>query len=197
MDEKIFHALECGGVEALTELFRSLRPNLRNLIERRISNELKQRIDASDILQDAFLKAQNGLDKFLISQRLRPSVWIRVLCKQQLLEVERFHFREKRSPELEVSIDSKIADRLCDSFVSECSRLVKGELLMAVQNLIQDLSQVDKEILEMRHIEKHAFKDIATVLNLTADAAKKRYYRSIEKIRLELKRLGQVPAESI
>ena len=54
--------LRAGDRQALTDLFQRHRDRLRRMVELRMDARLQGRVDASDVLQDAFLDAATQLD---------------------------------------------------------------------------------------------------------------------------------------
>ena len=56
--------LRAGDRQALTDLFQRHRDRLRRLVELRMDARLRGRVDASDVLQDAFLDAAARLDGY-------------------------------------------------------------------------------------------------------------------------------------
>ena len=45
------------------------------------------------------------------------------------------------------------------------------------------MTETDREILEMKHNEAYSFREIADLLDIKMDAAKKRYYRALDRFR--------------
>ena len=62
-----------GDRQALTDLFQRHRCRLRRMVELRMDVRLQARVDASDVLQDAFLDVVARLDSYLHAQSCRPS----------------------------------------------------------------------------------------------------------------------------
>lgn len=178
--------LQDGGRKELTRLFETNRDSLRQMINRRIRGKLSARFDASDIIQESYIRAQSQLESYLSSPRIHPNVWLRLLCKQLLAESIRKHMRVKRSPEFEAQIagDLLIAERLTDSLHSVVSEeLTRAETTQQVREILQTLSDTDREIIEMRHSEGMTFPKIAESLDLKMETAKKRYYRALNRFR--------------
>jgi RNA polymerase sigma-70 factor, ECF subfamily len=71
-----------GDRGALAKLFGEHRDRLRRMVELRID----ARIDASDVLQEAFLDVSHDLAAYLVDPKLPPMLWLR-------LHVGRRYFR--------------------------------------------------------------------------------------------------------
>ncbi|MFN3194100.1 MAG: RNA polymerase sigma factor [Aureliella sp.] len=187
--------LQENGHEELTRLFISHRPYLRDLIASRLHVSFLRRFDASDIAQEVFIRANAKLQDYLAAPTIHPLVWLRVLCKQILVEMVRKQLRGKRSPNLEREFigDAKIMETLADSSAGPDVTLSRAEQMERVAATLKSLSQTDQEIIEMRHSQGQSFKEIAELLEIEMEAAKKRYYRAIDRFRDAVKQKSIEP----
>ena len=174
-----------GGAAELINLFEGQRPSLRKMLQRSASGKLAGRFDPSDIIQEAFIRAESQLSKYLQSPKIHPKVWIRILCRQLLYEQTRNHFRECRSPLKEVGLveGEPVVDLIADSTDSAASKLVAKETQAQLIGQIKALEVLDGEIIEMRHGDCMTFGEIAEILEMKGDTVKKRYYRALAKLR--------------
>ena len=174
-----------GGVAELINLFEGQRPSLRKMLQRNASVKLAGRFDPSDIIQEAFIRAESQLNRYLQSPKIHPNVWIRILCRQLLYEQTRNHFRECRSPLKEVGLveGEPVIDLIADSTASAGSKLAAKETQSQLIGQIKALGLPDGEIIEMRHGDCMTFGEIAEVLEMKRDTVKKRYYRALAKLR--------------
>src|SRR5271156_4604849 len=76
--------LRAGDRQALTDLFQRHRDRLRRMVELRMDARLQGRVDASDVLQDAFLDAATHLDTFLRGSELPTFLSLRLVVSQRL-----------------------------------------------------------------------------------------------------------------
>lgn len=49
--------------------------------------------------------------------------------------------------------------------------------------MLSQLSEIDRGVLEMRHLEGYTLRDIAELLDLSQDMIKERYYRALSRFR--------------
>lgn len=179
--------LNKGGARELTALFMRSRSHIRRLVESRLDKRLLARVDASDIVQETFLRATAGMDAYLKSPKVPPIVWLRLIGKHIVAETHRRHFREKRSPERENNWyqdgDDLLSQKLVDSMHSVGSWMARRELASKVRDAIKNLSEQDREIIEMRHLEELSIKESAMILELNIETTKKRYYRALTRFR--------------
>ena len=186
LDSTILNRLHAKGVEELAALFDRQRSNLKALVAGRIQGKLAARFDASDVVQETFVRASTQLASYLEKPTLHPTVWLRILCKQLLAENIRRHLRLRRSPRFETQDagDQVIADRLADSLDSIRDESERNAILQKVRAILSKLEPTDREIIDMRHAEGLSFNEISTLLEMKMETAKKRYYRALEKFRV-------------
>jgi RNA polymerase sigma-70 factor (ECF subfamily) len=185
MNRTVRHSV--NGPEALAEVFIGVRDHLKSMISARLDKRLQTRVDASDIVQEVYLRAMKGLPTFLESSNVHPVIWLRLIGKHLVAETHRRHFRAKRSPYREApnvdDSDGLVVNHIADSIVSVHTTIAREELVAKVRHLFTQMSDQDRDVLEMRHTEGLTLLEIANLLGLSLDAAKKRYYRALTRFR--------------
>src|SRR5262249_4978384 len=69
---------------ALTELFTRHRARLRRMVEMRLDGRLQARIDASDVIQDAYLEVSQRLNEYLNNPTVPFFLWLRLVVGEQI-----------------------------------------------------------------------------------------------------------------
>ena len=90
-DSVIIERLRCDGEVALAAYFAEIRPKLRKFVDGRIMTQLAVRVDASDVLQEAYLLARRQLPAFLQAPHLSAYGWIKRICRQCLVRTYQFN----------------------------------------------------------------------------------------------------------
>src|SRR5436305_10105684 len=91
---------------ALSELFSRHRDRLRRMVEMRLDWRLRARIDASDVIQDAYLEVARRLDEYLRRPALPFFLWLRLVVGEQLTNLHRHHLgTQRRDAGREVSLE--------------------------------------------------------------------------------------------
>ena len=181
------HKLLESGVSGLGQIFERERDHLRKFLERRINRRLSSRIDASDIIQEVFFRAQRALPGYLSNPVVPPLTWLRHLSVQVLCEVHRKHFRGVRNPYREGDqVDQFLVMSLTNSSMSIASKIEKDDLQVRIHAELAKLSAIDQEVLEMRHVDGYSLVEIASMLNMQVETIKKRYYRALNRLRAVL-----------
>eukprot|EP00913_Durusdinium_trenchii_P010890 g10219.t1 len=94
-----------GDSEALSELWDRYRERLRRLVRLRLDRRLQGRIDASDVLQEAFIDFANRAQEFVANPKMPFFLWLRFLTGQRLQLLHRHHLgAQMRDAGREVSL---------------------------------------------------------------------------------------------
>ena len=189
-----------GEEAALRELFSRHRDRLKRMVHLRLSRRLAGRVDDSDILQDAYLEAARRLEEYLREPKLPFFLWLRHLTALKLVEVHRRHLgTQLRDADLEVTLhrgmlplaDSvSLAAQLLGTLTTPSQALIKAETRLLVQEALNSMDPIDREVLALKHFEQLSMAEIAEVLGLSKAGAGSRYLRAIKKLR-EI--LSQIP----
>src|SRR6478609_10595157 len=92
--------------QALGELFDCHRARLRLMVHLRLDRRLRGRIDASDVLQEAYVEALERFPDFLQDRPMSFFLWLRFITEQRLQIVHRRHLGTKaRDAGREVSLN--------------------------------------------------------------------------------------------
>src|SRR5947209_19488983 len=99
-------SLRNGDGRALAALFEQHRQRLRRMVELRLDPRLRGRLDASDVVQEAFLDVAGDLDAYLTDPKLPPLLWLRLHVGRRLMRLHRQHLGTRmRDAGREIGID--------------------------------------------------------------------------------------------
>src|SRR5260370_13987680 len=91
----LLERLRGGDSEALADLFQCYRERLRRMVELRMDARLQGRVDATDVLQDAFLDAATRLDGYVRGSEIPAFLWLRLVVGERLAIYHRRHLGTK------------------------------------------------------------------------------------------------------
>ena len=183
-----------GDQAALNELFARYRDRLRRMVDLRIDRQLQARIDASDVIQEAYLDAFSRWNEYEPSYPL--FLWLRLLVGERLLKLHRQHLgTQMRDAALEVSIyrgalpaasSAALAAQLLGKHTSPTQAAVRAERMIRIQDALNALDPVDREVLCLRHFEELTLTETALSLGIQEAAASKRYIRALRRLKAAL-----------
>lgn len=182
-----------GGREsALAQLLAEHRPYVRQVIHMRIDPVLRARVDPSDVVQEALVAASQKIGEFLDRRPTTFRLWLRGQALDRLIDAHRRHVRQKRDARRDVSLNDASSLAILGGLAGGCPReeLLRRELVVQVQAALATLGENDREILLLRHGEQLSMAEAGVVLNISAEAASKRYGRAALRLVGELKRRG-------
>ncbi len=184
--------LKDGDQQALAEYFSRHRHRLWRMVHFRLDPRLRGRVDADDILQEGYLAAVARIRHFQDDSSMSFFVWLRLVLGQTLIDVHRRHLGvQKRDAGREVSIHGQrspqnttcsLAAQLMGNFTSPSGAAVRDEVARQLEQAIDTMNPVDREVLALRHFEELTNSEVAEVLEITARAASARYVRAIGRL---------------
>ena len=81
--------------ETVASIFLKYRHQLERMIEFRIDQRIRSRIDANDVLQESFLEIKNRYREFIVNPGVSFFVWIRKITYQVLIDSQAPPFSTK------------------------------------------------------------------------------------------------------
>jgi RNA polymerase sigma-70 factor (ECF subfamily) len=182
-----------GDQAALSEIFARHRDRLRRMVEMRLDQRLQARLDASDVIQDAYLEVATRLDEYLRNPNVPLFLWLRLVVGERLTTLHRQHLGvQLRAAGKEVSLyrgamptasSAALAAQLLGKQTSPSQAAVRAERMLRLQEALNTLAPLDREILSLRHFEQLTRAETAQVLGIAEEAAAKRYIRALKRLK--------------
>ena len=189
----LLHRAESGDEAAVVELFAHYRDRLKRMVRLRLDRRLQGRVDASDVLQEAYLDLAKRSAEFFARPTMPFFLWLRLLTGQRLLLIHRQHLGTKmRDAGQEVAIQhgampqaqsASLAAQLLGRLTSPSLAAVRAEMQVRLQEALNGMDPVDREVLVLRHFEELTNNETAEVLGLQKAAASNRYVRALKRLK--------------
>jgi RNA polymerase sigma-70 factor (ECF subfamily) len=190
---------QAGDREARCALFAEHRERLLRMVEMRLDARLQARLDASDVIQDAFVDVLERLDDYLRDPKLPLFLWLRLVVGERLHKLHRHHLgTQMRDAGREVSLyhgalpaasSAALAAQLLGKYTSPTQAAVRAERILRMQEALNSLDPMDREILALRHFEELTAAEAAQVLGIEESAAVKRDFRALKRLKQVLANL--------
>jgi RNA polymerase sigma-70 factor, ECF subfamily len=182
-----------GEPAAVNRLLSEFRDPLRKIINLRLDPVLARRVDASDIVQDVLLEANQRLTEYLRSPVMPFHLWLRHLAQDRIIDTHRRHRQaQRRSIDREEPIHRpawvdqsslQLVAQLVDTEQTPASAAIHAELQRRLEEAMTHLADDDRDIILMRHHEQLTNQDVAAALEITEAAASMRYLRALRRLR--------------
>jgi RNA polymerase sigma-70 factor, ECF subfamily len=180
-----------GSSAALGELLRTCQTYLFDLAHKGVSPELKCKVSASDLVQETSLDAHRDFADFRGQCLEELLAWLRrILLYNAANARRRYEATGKRqlSRELPLEVFTGVGGQLQDSALSPRSLLASIEEQQAVESALSRMSEDHKTVILLRSREHLSFVEIGESMDRTADAARKLWFRAVERLQHELNR---------
>lgn len=184
----------------LARLFDGYRPRLWRLVQFRLDSHLLGRVDPDDVLQEAWLNIASRAEHYATKWIGSTFVWMRLVVTQTLIDVHRRHVDSQKrdagreqllggwSPD---STSCSLAEHFLGHMTSPSQAVMREELSKQLGAALTTLSDLDQEVLALRHFEELSNSETAEVLNLTEQAASLRYVRALSRLKHVLEKLPE------
>jgi RNA polymerase sigma-70 factor, ECF subfamily len=186
-----------GDQHALGALWDRYRERLKRMVRLRLDRRLQGRLDPSDVLQEAFLDFARRAGEFAENPEVSFFLWLRTLTGQRLQMLHRQHLGAKmRDAAREISLHRgpmpqatsvSLAAQLLGHFTSASAKVARAEMQILLQEALNGLDPIDREILALRHFEELSNAETAEVLGIDPSAASSRHVRALKRLRQVLK----------
>ena len=196
-NELVSQALS-GDQQALAALFELYRHRLRQMVRVRLDRRLQGRVDPSDVVQEAYLDITKQLPTYAGKQEhMSFFLWLRLVTGQRMMRLHRQHLgAEMRNAGRDVSLhrgalpratSGSLAAQLLGRFTSVSQAAIRAEMQVKLQESINSMEEVDREIIALRHFEELTNKEAAELLSLSKTTASNRYVRAMARLQSVLR----------
>jgi RNA polymerase sigma-70 factor, ECF subfamily len=182
-----------GDRAAWGSLLERHRDRLRRMVAFHLDRRLQGRVDPSDVIQEAYLEASSRLQEYLQGQSLPFFLWLRLLTRQRLAALHRFHLKaQARDAGREISLyqgalpnasSAALAAQLLGRLTRPSEAALRAEMKIRLQEALNALDPTDREVLALRHFERLSTSETATVLGISEEATKKRHIRAVRRLK--------------
>ena len=158
-----------------------------------MDRRLQGRVDPSDVLQEAFLDFQARAADYVKQPDMPFFLWLRFLTGQRLQLLHRHHLgAQMRDAGREVSLHRgampqatsvSLAAQLLGRFTSVTQAVQRAEMQVILQEAINGMDPLDREILALRHFEELSNEETAQALGIKPSAASSRHIRALKRLR--------------
>lgn len=169
---------QAGDEAAFDEVVRLTLPGMYGFLRTLGADEE----DASDAVQEAYLRAWRAMNRFDSSRRIEP--WLYQIARRALYDLYRKQSRSPASLEPTIEIeDAPDLEPLPDALFA------KEESRAHVRAALAELGAAERAVLALRYDEELSFEDISISLSMPAGTARSIHHRALAKLRSRLKHL--------
>jgi RNA polymerase sigma-70 factor, ECF subfamily len=185
--ESWIEAANRGDREALGRALLSFRAYLLLVANNELEPALKAKEGASDLVQETFLLAQRGVEKFRGRTEAEWREWLRSILMNQLMNHRRkWQSTAKRQVNREVAIGGFPDGDWPGCDISPGAELIRREREVALLVALERLPKIDREVVVAHQRDGLTFEEIGRRQGITAEAARKRWSRALGRLSKEV-----------
>ncbi len=174
-----------GSNDALGRVLELFRPYLLQIAFLELEPELKVKESPSDLVQQSFMEAAKAFGTFQGEDPAIIQDWLRQILLNNVRDLRDRYRTEKRRISREVGgLAGGVAGDIPADATPPSQVVIRQEQALALSTAMTQLTDDSRQLILLRHQEGRSFKEIAAELNTTEDAARKRWARAIEQLRL-------------
>jgi len=181
----LLERFKAGDQEAFTLLFQKYRPRLAVLIYYKLSEELRQRVEVDDILQEVFLSASRNIGKFTYRSPGSFMAWLARIADHVIIDAARFESRQKRHAAEMLRFRSESNPHGPEPADSKTpSRLLAGQ--EALEKLLQRLDALpesDRQVILLAKVEGLSTLEMAERLGKPRETIALSLHRALKRFR--------------
>jgi RNA polymerase sigma-70 factor (ECF subfamily) len=190
-----------GDVDAWGALLARYQERLRCVVAFRVDPRLRGRVDAADVVQEAFMAATVRRAEFFGQSAQPLFLWLRWVVGNTLLELHRRHLgAQMRDARREVSTPAgrrpggtgagggdhtraALVAQLTCGMTGPATAAGRAEVKARLNEALGRMDAIDREVVALRHYEQLTSAEAAAVMGIQERAAAKRYLRALERLR--------------
>jgi RNA polymerase sigma-70 factor (ECF subfamily) len=192
--DDVLRRARAGEGSALGELLEAHRNYLTLLARLQIGRRLQGKADPADVVQETFLEAQRGIDRFRGDTAAEFAGWLRSILAAALARLVRRYFGTRGR---DVRLERELGDALdhsshaldaalADRHSTPSQQASRNEQAVLLADALQQLPADYREVIILRHLEGHTFPEAARRMGRSVDAVEKLWVRALARLRRTL-----------
>jgi RNA polymerase sigma-70 factor (ECF subfamily) len=189
--ELLLHRACAGDAGSLGVLLERYRNYLTLLARLQIGRRLQGKLDAADVVQEAFLRAHDRIAQFRGHCEAEFIRWLRQILANRLAELVRHFLAAQRR---DVRLERELAGELDAS--SQClqqylvapgsspsQQASRRELAVLLADALEQLPEHYREVIILHQLEDLAFPEVARRMGRSLDSVKNLWIRALTRLR--------------
>jgi RNA polymerase sigma-70 factor (ECF subfamily) len=176
------------------ERLERFRPYLQLLARMTWDRRLQPRLDASDLVQQTLLRAQQAREQFRGTTDAELAAWLRKILARELAHATRDHGRGKRDPGRECSLEQlieessrRLGDWVAGDDTGPSRRAESNERAQRVAVAVEGLAEAQRDAIVLHFWKGCSVEDVARQLDRSPAAVAGLIHRGLQKLRAALR----------
>ncbi|WP_166830594.1 sigma-70 family RNA polymerase sigma factor [Thalassoroseus pseudoceratinae] len=171
-----------GNRLALGELLEQFRSQLREKVHAQLQGALQRRVDESDIVQQACVRAVEVFQKQFRGTTIEEFWgWLEQIQQHTFIDLARNHQAQRRDVRRQKS-DAN-ADKFAGNVSSPSQKAMRAEKHQRIEAALLQLPELQQKAVRLRHLEGRKIEDVARILGKSPAAAAQVIYRGVAALK--------------
>jgi RNA polymerase sigma-70 factor (ECF subfamily) len=187
----LLRAARAGDGAARGRLLEMYRDYLKLLARLQLDQRLQSKLDASDVVQEAFLQAHRAFDRFQGASEGELTVWLRQILASKLADqMRRYYGSQQRNVRLERELardidqsSSALNGELQAAQSSPSHQAERREQAVLLAAALEQLPESYREVIILHQLEDLAFPEVARRMGRSVDSVKNLWLRALPRLR--------------
>lgn len=184
-----------GDDAARENLLTEISGFLKLVADQNMDSKLRQKIGASDIVQDSLIKLVEHFEQFNGNTSIEFRGWLKRIVVNEIHSKRRAFATAKRNSLREETIESGSSGQLGvqpeDSNLTPSSNAIAKERVERFYQALDGLSDDHATVIRLRNLDRLSFKDIGEIMGRSEDAVSKLWYRAILNFEEKFKKIDE------
>jgi len=169
-----------GDAEARGALLERIRPRLLLWVTARLGDNLRQKIEPDDVVQEILVAVHKSLDGFKGDSDRAFMGWLFKLAENRIRDLADHFGAQKR----------QLPPPLSFSQTSPSAVAVRNEMAEIVRNSLEQLNEDYRRVIQLRRFEERSVAEVAEAMERSENAVRVLYCRAVQALREEMARFA-------
>jgi RNA polymerase sigma-70 factor (ECF subfamily) len=174
----------------LEVLFGQCREYLLYIANRELSDAMRAKVGASDLVQDSLLKAHRSFEEFRGATEGEFLTWLRQILIRACVDARR-RYQINGGRDLEREASTRDANNVADSIPTPSVQLIALESADTIAKAMEQLPDACRRVVIERIWEGKSFVAIAEEMGRSPDAIRKLWFRGVDQLRQIWQRMNE------
>jgi RNA polymerase sigma-70 factor (ECF subfamily) len=191
--DELLDRAAAGEGAAWGALMAAYQDRLARMVAFRMDPRLRGRVDAADVVQEAFVAASAHREDYFRAPTAPVFLWLRGVVSNKLLEIHRHHLgvhmrdanrdRALAAPRAFDDTTAALCAHLTGHLTSPSVAAGRDEIKTRLAEALDKMDATDREVLTLRHFEQLTNAEAAQIVGIQERAAAKRYLRALARLK--------------
>ena len=187
---------QAGDESALGDLLSHYRDYLTAIANRQLESAIRPKVAASDLVQQSMMAIQGNIENFRGQTPGEFRAWIRQILSNDVRDAQRkYRGAQQRTIAREHRLDdSQLAHPpIRDEQMTPATDARAKEEASVLRKAMSRLPDNYQQVIQMRNWDELDFESIGSQLDCSADAARKLWFRAVQRLKAELGTFEESP----